>query len=153
MSQLYRFLVDQTLSPELAPMLRAHGHDVMEVFALHSDGRSREDVFAAAWHERRILVTQDQTLLDYCRPDVNPGVVALPATNGHGLTKALVNALSMVQIGGELSAGAKILVTEDGRFTVTHHGDGADLRETIHYKLRKDGPPLIWTSGKSRGIE
>jgi predicted nuclease of predicted toxin-antitoxin system len=145
-----RFLVDETLSPELAPALRAYGHDAIEVFALNLNGRSTEDVFAAAVREGRILVTQDQAFLDDCRfvSSHNPGVVVLPPSSGHALTKALVYALSFAAIGIALSAGSKILVTEDGRFNVTHRDHDTRASGTTHYKLRNDGPPLFWTSSK-----
>src|SRR5215475_9393621 len=117
-----RFLIDENLGPRLAPALRSAGYDAIDVFALKLNGRSDEDVFAAAWRDGRILLTQDRDFLDDCQfqPHRNAGVVVLPAVNDDGLMKAMVYALSIIKNGAELWTGAKILVSQDGTFTITH---------------------------------
>ena len=72
-----RFLIDENINPELALKLRNVGYDAIDVFGLTLNGRSNEDVFAAAWREQRILMTQDRDFLDDCRfpPYRNAGVV------------------------------------------------------------------------------
>jgi predicted nuclease of predicted toxin-antitoxin system len=152
--QTFRFLVDGTLGSDLAPGLRACGHDAMEIFALGLAGRLNNDVLAAAWNERRILLTQDRAFLDDERfdGDRTPGIVVLPASNGHALTMPLVYALSTVRIAVPLSEGAKILVTEDGRFSLTARNHETGSIETAHYKLCKDAPPLIWAVMNWTGV-
>ena len=64
------------------------------------------------------------------------------------LIKALLCALSAVCERG-LSDGVKIVVTEDGRLSLTRRNCRTGLSETTLYKLRKNGPPLIWSEAKS----
>ena len=155
-SKQSRFLIDENINPELALELRNVGYDAIDVFGLILNGRSNEDVFAAAWREQRILMTQDRDFLDDCRfpPYRNAGIVVLPAVNDDTLTKALVYALSVIRTGPGSWAAAKVLVSQDGTFTVKTRNHDTGVRETAHYKLRKDGPPLVWTaiskSAKSR---
>jgi len=115
-----RFLVDENLGPELAPTLRNLGYNTTDTYTLKLDGRSDEDIFAAAWRERRILLTQDRDFLDHRRftRHRNPGVVVLPAHNDGALINALVYALALVRQGRELWEGVNIVVCEDGIVTV-----------------------------------
>jgi hypothetical protein len=102
-------------------------------------------VLAIARRERRILLTHDRGFLDDRTFSETPAIVVLPVRNHHSLTKALVYALSLVG----RSEGAKVIVHENGRFAVTRRNADTGEHETAYYKLRKDGPPLIWASGKS----
>jgi len=141
-----RFLVDENLGPELAPTLRGLGCNATDLLDLKLCGRSDEEVFAAAGKERRILLTQDRDFLDDRRfpPNRNAGVVVLPGGNNDALINALVYALSLVRKSGELWEGAKMIVREDGRVTVTARNQDTGALETTHYKLRVAGPPLVW---------
>ena len=75
-----RFLVDETLGESFVGALHDLGYNAIGVAQLGLTGHSDEDVFAAAWRERRILLTQDHDFLDDRRfpPHSNPGVVVLP---------------------------------------------------------------------------
>jgi hypothetical protein len=63
--------------------------------------------------------------------------------------KALLCALSAVCEGQDLSEGVKIVITEDGRLSLTRRNCRTGLSETTLYKLRKNGPPLMWSEAKS----
>ena len=141
-----RFLVDENLGPELAPTLRSLGYNATDTHTLKLNGRSDEEVFSAAWRERRILLTQDRDFLDDWRfpRHRNPGVVVLPAHNDAALINALVYALALVRQGRELWEGVKMVVCEDGLLAVICHNHDTGAIETTRYKLRMAGPPLIW---------
>jgi predicted nuclease of predicted toxin-antitoxin system len=147
-----RFLVDENLGPELAPTLRNLGYNAADIYALNLNGRSDEDVFAAAWRERRILLTQDRDFLDDRRfpRHRNPGVVVLPAQNDGALINALVYALALVRQGRELWEGVKMVVCEDGILTVVCHNHNTGALETSRYKLRMAGPPLVWSAERPK---
>jgi hypothetical protein len=146
-----RFLVDGNLGPELAPTLRRLGYNATDVFALKLKGRSDEDVFAAAWSERRILLTRDREFLDDRRfpPHRSAGIVVLLGGHDETLVSALMYALSVVGKGRQLCEGAKLVVHEGGRLTVTDLNHATGALETTRYKLRIAGPPLIWI-GKAK---
>jgi predicted nuclease of predicted toxin-antitoxin system len=99
-----RFLVDENLGQKLAPSLRHLGYNATDTYTLKLNGRSDEAVFAAAWRERRMLLTKDRDFLDDRRfpRHRNAGVVVLPALNEGALINALVYALALVRQGREL---------------------------------------------------
>jgi predicted nuclease of predicted toxin-antitoxin system len=138
-----RFLVDENLGPELAPALRRLGYNAT---TLKVNNRSDGDVFAAAWREQRILLTQDRDFLDDRRFPLhrNPGVIVLPAANDNALIDVLVHALPLVCKGRELWHRVKIVVRENGKLTVLCRNHDTGAREIMHFKLRMTGPPLIW---------
>src|SRR5215831_10740857 len=146
------FLVDENLGPELAPTLRNLGYNATDVFALKLNGRSDEDVFAAAWSERRILLTRDRDFLDDRRfpPHRSAGIVVLLGRHDEALVSALMYALSVVGKGRALWEGAKLVVHEGGRLTVTDLNHATGARDTTHYKLRIAGPPLVWSAEKPK---
>ena len=105
-------------------------------------------MFVAAWSKRRILLTQDRDFLDDRRfpPNRNAGIVVLLGRHDEALVSALMYAFSVVGKGRELWEGAKLVVHEGGRLTVTDLNHATGAPETTHYKLRMAGPPLIWRS-------
>src|SRR5262249_24660055 len=147
-----RFLVDENLGPELAPTMRNLGYNATDVYTLKLNGRSDEDVFAAAWSERRILLTQDRDFLDDRRfpPSRNAGIVVLLGRHDEALVSALMYALEVVGKGRKLWEGARLVVYEGGRLTVTDRNQETRARETTHYKLRMAGPPLVWRTEKPK---
>jgi hypothetical protein len=72
-----------------------------------------------------------------------------PVNDPAPVIKALLGALSAVCEGQDLSDGVKIVISEDGRFSLTRRNCQTGLPETTFYKLRKNGPPLIWSEAKS----
>lgn len=68
-----RFLVDANLSPRLADLLRAAGHDATHVRSLRLQDADDEVIFARAVDDGSVLVSED-TDFGRCWP-----AVALPA--------------------------------------------------------------------------
>jgi len=147
-----RFMVDEYLGPEVAPTLRNLGYNATDTHTLKLNGRSDEEVFAAAWRERRILLTQDRNFLDDRRfpPNRNAGIVVLLGGHDEALVSALMYALSVVGKGRARWEGAKLVVHEGGRLTVTDLNHATGARDTTHYKLRIAGPPLVWSGEKPK---
>jgi predicted nuclease of predicted toxin-antitoxin system len=95
-----RFLVDESLGPAVAEVLRGAGWNVKFVADVNLAGHSDEDVLAFAHRDDRILLTHDADFLDDRRfpPHRNPGVVVLPG--GSGNERVLIRALGQaVSIG------------------------------------------------------
>jgi len=94
-----RFLVDESMGPGVANIFEALGYNAKSVTDLKLEGRSDEDVFAAAWKEKRVLITHDADFLDNHRFPLyrNPGVVLVrPGSDGRdndGLVLCLRKAL------------------------------------------------------------
>src|SRR5262245_14622928 len=141
-----RFLVDRNLGPRFASALQKLGYNATDVFALKLASLTQEHVYAAAWRQRRILLTSERDFLDDHKfpPGPNACIVVLPANNNDALMSALMSALSLVVLGRGLRDGVKVLVGENGRLTVTGHNHTTGVSERTHYKLRMAGPPLIW---------
>jgi hypothetical protein len=72
-----------------------------------------------------------------------------PANDTAPVIQALLCALSAVCEGHDLSDGVKIVITEDGRLSLTRRNCQTGVPETTLYKLRKNGPPLRWSEAKS----
>ena len=80
-----RFLVDENAGIAVAKILQRSGYNAKFVEDLGLRGRSDEDVFAAAWKEKRVVITHDADFLDNNRfpPHRNPGVILIrPGSDG-----------------------------------------------------------------------
>src|SRR5262245_20624803 len=143
--QLTRFLIDGQLGPGLGEVLKSLGHDARRTLERHLEGRSDEEVLAAARLDERIWITERRDFLDERRfpRGRHAGVVVIPPAKDDSLTTVLAHALSLIS-NGMFWAGVQIVVRDDGRFTVTRHNRDIGIWETTRYKLRKAGPPLIW---------
>ena len=73
-----RSLVDENTGPTIAAALRSLGWNARAANEVGLNGRSDEDLFAYAWRDDRIIVTQDHDFMDDRRfpPHRNPGVSA-----------------------------------------------------------------------------
>ena|SRR6185369_13711677 len=140
-----RFIVDQDLGPALAPALQKLGLSTERAFAVNV-GHDSSEGSIGDWNERRILLTQDRDFLDDRKfPLVgNAGVVVLAEGHDELLIRALMSALSLVDHGRELWESARIVVSGDGKITVTTYHPDTGARQTAYYKLRLAGPPLVW---------
>ncbi len=87
------FKLDENLSPSLAEMFVATGHDAHSVVLQDLGGQSDERVIEARRRERRALVTLD---LDYANihaypPATYAGIVVLRlASQGHAVVEAAI---------------------------------------------------------------
>src|SRR5215813_853463 len=109
-----RFLVDRNLRLRFSSSLL--GYNVTDVFTLKLGSGTREDVYAAASRQRRILLTSERDFLDDHKfpPGPNACIVVLPANNNDVLMSALMSALSLIVVGRGLRDGVKVLVGENG---------------------------------------
>jgi predicted nuclease of predicted toxin-antitoxin system len=74
-----RFLLDENLSPQLANVFKACGHDAICVYEAGLGGKSDEKIRACAIQQERILITLDADFADLMRYPVaeTPGVIWL----------------------------------------------------------------------------
>jgi predicted nuclease of predicted toxin-antitoxin system len=144
-----RFLVDGRLGREQSRLFRELGYDAVDVFMLRLAGVSDEQVFQAACREHWTLVTGSRVFLNDSRfpPEQNAGILLLPRANDI-LTKALLRTLCLLWGGSGFWTGSKIVAGEDGRLTISVRSDRNGAWETKRYKLRVNGPPLIWMGSK-----
>ena len=134
------FFVDESLGSSLAPALEKLGQ-AGNVCATKLPFHYGED-------GRQIMLTQNRGFLDDRRFPLqrHAGVVVLVGEVDEPLIKSLMSTLSLVEEGRELWEGAKVVVNDNGRISVTSLDHKTSARHTSHYKLRVAGPPLIWVS-------
>jgi hypothetical protein len=132
--------VDESLGTSLAPALEKLG-PAGNVCATKLAGHYGED-------DRQIMLTQNRDFLDdrLFPPHRHAGVIVLVGEVDEPLLKSLMSTLSLPKQGRELWEGAKVVVNDNGRISVTSHDHNTTARHTSHYKLRLAGPPLIWVS-------
>ena len=139
-----RFLVDESAGIGVAKMLQNDGYNAKFASDLGLLGRSDEDVFAAAWKERRVIITHDADFLDDRRfpPHRNPGIVLVRAGadghDGNGLGRCLGKA---ILFGGKNAAwfeGKKLDFSSGEEVAIT------DQSGRSRYLWRKHGMPMIW---------
>jgi len=143
-----RFLVDESLDPGIAEALRELGWNARTAEELGLKGRCDADIFAAAWREKRILLTRDRDFMDDRRfPEHrNPGVIRLP--DGHIDGEAVVEALRVVVgIIGPLSLAyrkTKIDLATRGIISVRVRNRSTGVIETQRFRLGKGDETWYW---------
>jgi predicted nuclease of predicted toxin-antitoxin system len=121
-----RILVDENAGPEVARFLEG-SFNAKYVGDLGLVGKSDEEVFAAAWREKRVIVTHDTDFLNdrIFPPHRNPGVIRIAAgadgRNDEGLRRSLTIALMIAGNIGSWWIGTKIDFTSPENFTI-HDG-------------------------------
>jgi predicted nuclease of predicted toxin-antitoxin system len=139
-----RFLVDENAGVEVAKALQGYGYNAKFVADVGLRGRSDEDVFAAAWKDKRVVITHDADFLDNNRfpPHRNPGVILVrPGAGGHdddGLVRCLAKAVLLAGKNATWFQGKKLDFSSDEALTITSQG----TRQ--RYLWRKHGMPMIW---------
>jgi predicted nuclease of predicted toxin-antitoxin system len=139
-----RFLVDENAGIEVAKILQRSGYNAGFVANLGLRGRCDEDVFAAAWKDRRVIVTHDADFLDNSQfpPHRNPGVVLVrPGSDGRdddGLVRCLAKAVLLAGKNATWFQGKKLDFSSDEALTITSQSG------RHRYLWRKHGMPLIW---------
>jgi predicted nuclease of predicted toxin-antitoxin system len=95
-----RFIVDESAGVEVARILQRFGYNAKFAGEFDLCGHSDEDIFAAAWKDKRILVTHDSDFLDNRRFPLhrNPGIIVIrPGSSGRdneGLFACLSKAIA-----------------------------------------------------------
>ena len=140
-----RFLVDESLGSEVTTLLKRSGWNATDVFELGINGQPDENVFAAARREDRILLTHDRDFLDnrHFSPQLNPGLVVLPGSDGN--RRAIINALDeLLAIIGEtrnLWRATKIEISGESEWTVLafNRDDGKVHKSRYRFSSRGGG--------------
>jgi hypothetical protein len=139
-----RFLVDESTGIGVAKILQRFGYNAKSVADLGLVGRSDEDVFSAAWKEKRVLITHDADFLDNPRfpPHRNPGIVLIrPGSDGVGVDGLVRCIAKATLLGGKNAAwfrGKKLDFSSEEALTITSQGT------RCRYLWRKHGMPMIW---------
>jgi predicted nuclease of predicted toxin-antitoxin system len=137
-----RILVDESLGPGVAKLLRERGCNVVYAGDVGLAGKSDEDIAAYAWRENRMIWTHDRDFLDdkVLPEHRNPGVVVLPG--GHGDLDAMVGglrtALTIFGHASEIWKKSKTVVTADGELTMRYR-DSSGRPRSGRYRLTKHG--------------
>lgn len=135
-----RLLVDENAGPEVAEFL-SDAFNVKYVAELKLQGRPDEDVFAAAWREKRVIVTHDSDFLDNRRfpPHRTAGIIRIgPGADGRndeGLRKCLVNALLIARYEATWYIGKKLDFTSEEHVTVQ---DATGKKRKFRFPLHGD---------------
>jgi predicted nuclease of predicted toxin-antitoxin system len=139
-----RFLIDESAGIGVAKILMGDGYNAKFVADFGLCGRSDEDVFAAAWREKRILITHDVDFLNDKRfpSHRNAGVILVrPGSDGRddvGLIGCLAKAVLLAGKNATWFRGKKLDFSSDEALTITSRG-------TRHrYLWKKHGTPMIW---------
>ncbi|HSF30680.1 MAG TPA: DUF5615 family PIN-like protein [Candidatus Tectomicrobia bacterium] len=143
-----RLLVDESLGPEVAEVLRSAGWNTRYVAEVGLRGYSDEDVFAFAHRDNRVLLSHDTDFLDDRRfpPHRNPGVIVLPGGSGdeEALGTALGRALSVVGHLREIYRGAKVSISSDGTITIRNRDVDSGSMKNTRYRFARDGSVEEW---------
>jgi predicted nuclease of predicted toxin-antitoxin system len=146
-----RILVDESLGPGVAKLLREQGCNVVYASDVGLGGKDDEDVAAYAWRENRMIWTHDHDYLDdkLLPEHRNPGVVVLPG--GDGEEKAMLGgirtALTIFGHGGQMWKKSKTVVTANGELTMRVR-DPSGRTTSERYRLTKDGVEM-WSERSS----
>lgn len=110
-----RLLLDENLSPRLADLLRAAGHDIVHVRDLGLTSAPDERVMAVAANDRRVLVSADTdfgTLLARTGAAV-PSVILLRRASGRRASEqAVLLTDNLPAVEADLDAGAVVVLGE-----------------------------------------
>ena len=150
-SKKARFLVDENTGPTVAAALRSLGWNARAANEVGLNGRPDEDLFAYAWRDDRIIVTQDHDFMDDRRfpPHRNPGVLVLPNTppDGQVFARTMRVALDLVGPFAKFWRGSKIVISEDGTIAITNRNPDNGAMETDRYRFTKGEQAVRWREG------
>jgi predicted nuclease of predicted toxin-antitoxin system len=143
-----RFLVDESLDPELLLVLDELGWKAESATKAGLSGRSDEDIFGYAWRKQYLLLTSDKDFLDDRRfpPHRNPGIIILPHAplDSDALAIALGRALYSIAPLGRLYRGSKIVITADGEFSITDRNYKTGAIEKQRFRMDAQGNTFLW---------
>lgn len=110
-----RFLIDNALSPVVASLLCAAGHDAVHIREYKMQRAPDEAVFARAAEERRVLVSADTdfgTILAL-REELNPSVILLRRGPKHPTMQANLLLAVLPIVTDELQRGCIVVLGKD----------------------------------------
>ncbi|MGQ0467199.1 MAG: DUF5615 family PIN-like protein [Sporichthyaceae bacterium] len=110
-----RFLVDECLSPTIADLLQAAGHDAVHVVGMGLGGQPDVDVMAVAVADGRILVSAD-TDFGELLARTNAELPSLILHRGAEVAPAALAALllsNLDQVREDLEHGAVVVILDD----------------------------------------
>jgi len=109
-----RFKTDENLHPEVAEILKQHGHDAVSVWDEDLRGASDLEVAEACRHERRVLLTLDIGFGDIRRyePSSFPGIIVMRLAHQSRRAVAAVLDQLMVLLEAQVVSGALWIVDE-----------------------------------------
>jgi predicted nuclease of predicted toxin-antitoxin system len=143
-----KFLVDESLGPEVANIINSLGWNAVFAADMGLNGRSDEDIFAFACKEKRILLTHDHHFLDdrrfpYYR---NTGVVVMPGGDGKGesLARAITNVIKLLGNYRNLFPNAKIEISKDGTWNIKELKKKQGRLTKRRLRLVKNGSVWEW---------
>jgi predicted nuclease of predicted toxin-antitoxin system len=142
-----RFIVDESAGPEVAKILQRFGYNAQFVGELDLCGHSDEDIFAAAWQHKRILVTHDADFLDNRRfpHHRNPGVIVIrPGSDGrddYGLLVCLSKAIEIAGSRASWFRGRKMEFVSRDLLTISDVGVAGRRR---YCWPPGNAAPMIW---------
>lgn len=112
-----RFLVDESLPPQLAEGLGALGHDAIHLQDAGLSGSDDETVFAAASARSAILITQDLDFSDERRFRAGVGLIVIRFRHRLSRDEMVRRCLlTFERFGGEIERlGNGIMILEPGR--------------------------------------
>ncbi len=143
-----RFLVDEALTGLGTEVLTGMGYNALEARQVGLSGHSDADIFAFAWKEKRLIVTQDRGFLDDRRFPFNrnPGVLILPGgpVDREGFIAALRTAIQLVGRYHRLFEGQKIVFGEGGEIAIRDRDPQSGAIKTRRYKLGRHGGEYEW---------
>ncbi len=146
-----RFLVDESMGERVAEILQERGFNARFAAECGLIGHSDEDVLAAAWAEKRVIVTHDSDFLDDRRfpPHRNPGIVLIrPGADGHDSRRLLECLIKTLLIAGdsgkwflrrklEFSSNEELIIRSQRGGKVTEH----------RYLWPNKGSAMEWVNG------
>jgi hypothetical protein len=134
-----KFLVDEGLGRDVADFMRRKGFSAIFCGDLGLLGHSDEDVLAAAWRKRRVLLTHDRDFLDDTRfPEHrNPGVIVLAGGSGdrYALGHSIGTVIWIFSRAPDVWRGSKIVISADGEMVIRGRGDDGKAF-TSRYRVR-----------------
>lgn len=144
-----KFLIDENLEGDTTEILRRLGWNACNVSDLGLKGHDDKEVFAAAWREDRMLLTNDHDFLDdrHFPEHRNPGVIIIPDSKIE--SDIFINTLRIViQIFGPLREAyrkSKIVISSDGTIRIIRRDHDCGAMTHQRYRLGRHGETYLWT--------
>jgi predicted nuclease of predicted toxin-antitoxin system len=119
-----RFLVDEDLPRSLARVLRAAGHDALDVRDIGLRGRPDQEVFRAAQDRDAVLVSGDRGFANIIThpPGSHAGIVVAHFPNEIPTNTLNTQILSAVQSLEEMEIRGNLVMIEPGRIRMRRVG-------------------------------